>query len=240
MYLITLVVKPENLLSPNSGFLSILGPETAVVRLFGASGGLPVFGNGRWWTVLSASFLHGGLIHIYFNLSNLRPLIGQVEELLGLGRTILIYTISSVTGFALTSCVRLLTVLYVPSIVDSPFAALAGANISVGASAALCGLVGAMLAYGQRAGHFQLKRFARNAMIAVMIMGFVLPFVDNWAHFGGFLGGWAAARLLRPLEDESPTYLLGGVICLVLMAASIIVSIVHGLPIYHQWLAQQQ
>lgn len=236
IYLITVVLKPDNVLSPQNGILSMLGPDSLVLFLFGDSGMVPVYGYGRWWTVLSASFLHGGLIHIYFNLSNLRPLVGQVEELLGLGRTILIYTISSVAGFTLTSTVRLVTASFFP---DAPHF-IAGADISVGASAAICGLVGALLAYGQRAGQVQLQSFARNAMIAVLIMGFILPYIDNWAHIGGFFGGWAATRLLRPLEDENSTHLLGGVICLVLMAASIIVSIVHGLPIYHQWLAQQQ
>ncbi len=235
MYLITVLLQPEGILSPKGGILSLFGPDSLALFLFGSSGAVPVFGYGRWWTVLSAGFLHGGLIHIYFNLSGLRPLVAEVENVLGIGRTILIYTIATVAGFALTSCVRLLTLTYFPGAPRF----LAGADLSVGASAAICGLVGALLAYGQRTGQFHLQRYARNSMIAVLIMGFLLPYIDNWAHIGGFVGGWAATRLLRPLEDESPLHLLGGLICLVLMVASIVLSIVYGLPIYHQELAQR-
>jgi rhomboid protease GluP len=236
IYLITVLLKPDGLLSPKSGFLSMLGPDPLVLFLFGDSGAVPIFGYGRWWTVLSAGFLHGGIIHIYFNLSGLRPLVAEVENVLGLGRTILIYTIATVSGFATTSLVRLFTATQLPGIPRF----LAGADISVGASAAICGLVGALLAYGQRSGQFQMQRYARNSMIAVLIMGFLLPYIDNWAHLGGFAGGWLATRLMRPLENESPLHLLGGLICLVLMAASLVASILHGLPLYHQFLAQQQ
>lgn len=235
MFLISVVLKPDGALSGQGGILSLLGPDNAVLFLFGSSGAVPVFGFGRWWTVLSAAFLHGGLLHIYFNLSGLRPLIAEVENLLGLGRTILVYTIASVAGFVTTSFMRILTLSFFPGMPRF----LAGAEFTVGASAAICGLVGAMLAYGQRSGQFHLQRFARNAMIASIIMGFLLPYIDNWAHIGGFVGGWAATRLMRPLEDESPLHLLGGLICLVLMVVSIVVSIVHGLPTYHQWLAQR-
>lgn len=235
IYLITVLLKPDGILSPKGGILSMFGPDSLVLFLFGSSGAVPIFGYGRWWTVLSAGFLHGGLIHIYFNLSGLRPLVAEVENVLGIGRTILIYTLATVSGFALTSFVRLLTLNYFPAMPRF----LAGADLSVGASAAICGLVGALLAYGQRTGQFHLQRYARNSMIAVLIMGFLLPYIDNWAHIGGFVGGWAATRLLRPLEDESPLHLLGGLICLVLMVASIVASILHGLPIYHQELAQR-
>lgn len=237
IYLITVLLQPEGILSPKGGILSMFGPDGLVLFLFGSSGKVPVYDLGRWWTVLSAGFLHGGLLHIYFNLSSLRPLAAGVENAIGLGRTILVYTISTISGFALTSTVRLITASdafggVVPRI-------FAGADVSVGASAAICGLVGAMLAYGQRTGQFHLQRNARNSMIAVLIMGFVLPYIDNWAHLGGFAGGWLATRLLRPLEEESPGHLLGGLICLVLMFASVVVSILHGLPYYHQWLAQR-
>lgn len=239
IFLITVLLKPDGIMG-SGGFLSLLAPNTAVLRLFGASGLVPILQDGRWWTVLSAGFLHGGIIHIYFNLSGLRPLIAEVENVLGLGRTIIIYTVASVSGFALTSLVRLLTAIYVPWIDGTFFRFLAGAGLSVGASAAICGLVGALMAYGQRTGQFHMQRYARNSMIAVLIMGVLLPFIDNWAHLGGFAGGYLATRLMRPLEKESPAHLLGGLICLVLMAASLVASIVHGLKLYPQWLAMYQ
>lgn len=241
IFLITVLLKPGGpLASGGGGFLSLLGPNTATLRLFGASGLIPILQDGRWWTVLSAGFLHGGLLHIYFNLSSLRQLIAEVENVLGFGRTIIAYTVATISGFLLTSLVRLLTAMFLPGIDRTFFKFLAGAGLSVGASAAICGMVGALFAYGRRAGHFNMQRYARNSMIAVLIMGFILPFVDNWAHIGGFLGGWGATRLMRPLEDESPMHLLGGLVCLVLMVASVVASILHGLPLYPQWLAMYQ
>ena len=49
-------------------FMSALSPASTVLFVFGASGALPVFGYGRWWTVLSAGWLHAGLLHIAMNM----------------------------------------------------------------------------------------------------------------------------------------------------------------------------
>ena len=62
LYLATLAVNPEAV--GTSGLLSFLSPSVPSVFLFGASGAVPVFGAGRWWTVLSAGWLHGGILHI--------------------------------------------------------------------------------------------------------------------------------------------------------------------------------
>src|SRR5687768_7681626 len=53
---------------------SMLGPGTRTILIFGASGALPVFGYGRWWSVLSAGWLHAGLLHIFFNMMWVRQL----------------------------------------------------------------------------------------------------------------------------------------------------------------------
>ena len=70
------------------------------------SGAVPVFQLGRWWTVLSAGWLHGSLLHIAFNLMWVRQLAPVTAEIYGPGRTILIYMISSVVGFSLSSLGR--------------------------------------------------------------------------------------------------------------------------------------
>ena len=53
--------------------------------LLGASGGIPVFGYGRWWTMLSASWLHGSLLHIIFNMMWVRDLGPVVADMFGPG-----------------------------------------------------------------------------------------------------------------------------------------------------------
>ena len=97
LYLLTLAVDPSGIRM--SGVLSMLQPSTESMFLFGASGAIPVFGYGRWWTVLSASWLHGGLLHILFNMLWVRQLAWPTSQLYGSSRMVLIYLVSGATGF---------------------------------------------------------------------------------------------------------------------------------------------
>ncbi len=219
VYLAQLVVDPSAL--RQGGLLSLFGPSRCVSFLFGASGGLPVFGYDRFWTILSAGWLHGGLLHIGLNLYWLRQLAPQVATLYGPGRSISIDLLGSAAGFATT------TVL---SLVRLPL--VHGSNMTVGASAALCGWLGALLYYGHRTGQRRVSRDMLWGLVAPFILiGFLLPGIDNWAHIGGFAGGYGAARLLDPLRPERTNHV---VMALVLLAASLLAvvwSIVHGLPL---------
>ena len=73
----------------------------------------------------------------------------------------------------------------------------------------------------------------RYVTIFVMI-GLIVPYIDNWAHVGGYVGGWLAARIMDPLTEESPTHMLIGLACLVLFGASIVASVVLGIPFFQQ------
>src|SRR3982750_1689960 len=99
--LIITVVTGGNLLA---GSLSpLLGPEQSASVALGASGALPVFYYGRWWTLLSAGWLHAGALHILFNIMWVRQLGPAVADMYGGARMIIIYTIASVCGFLLSS-----------------------------------------------------------------------------------------------------------------------------------------
>src|SRR5258706_8313898 len=74
-----------------NGLLSLLSPTPEVMFLFGASGAAPVFRYGRWWTVLSAGWLHFGLLHIFMNMYWIRQMGPAITELFGPARTIIIY-----------------------------------------------------------------------------------------------------------------------------------------------------
>src|SRR5213592_2285300 len=76
------------------GLLSMLSPSIQSLFLFGASGAVPVFRFGRWWTVLSAAWLHGGVLHIAFNMMWVRDLAPPTARFYGPGRTVIIYTVS--------------------------------------------------------------------------------------------------------------------------------------------------
>lgn len=217
LYLITLLSDPGAI--GRGGFLSLLAPGQRPLFLFGASGALPVFGFGRWWTVLSAAWLHGGLLHIVMNMMWLRQLMPVVAEFYGVGRLVIIYTVAGITGFAATSVMGLFPFL----------GPLAGAQLTIGASAPMFGLFGALIVYSRRAGAQAIGQQVWRWVIIFVVIGLLVPFIDNWAHLGGFAGGYLASRILDPLEDENATHFIGAFVCLGLSALAILVSVLQGL-----------
>lgn len=216
LYLLALLIDPAGI--QMRGVLSLLSPSSQSLFLLGASGAVPVVGFGRWWTVLSAAWLHGGLLHIAFNMLWLRTLLPAMVEAFGPGRTVMIYTAAAAAGFTGSS----LAGAYLPFLPSF----LRGAYLTIGASAPLFGLLGALVWYGHRVGHSVVGRQALQWALMLGIMGFLIPGVDTWAHLGGFAGGVLAATLTRPLEGERPRHLLGGLLCLLATAAAVLASVV--------------
>ena len=101
MTLLVTVLLGGNILG--GGGLGILAPADIVALAFGASGALPVFGNGMWWTMLSAGWLHGSALHILFNMMWVRQLGPVVADIYGAARMVIIYTIAGVVGFLVSS-----------------------------------------------------------------------------------------------------------------------------------------
>ena len=118
-----------------TGLFSFLSPSMRALFMFGASGAVPVFGYDRWWTVLSAAWLHGGLLHIIFNMMWIRQLAPATAELYGPGRMMIIYTVAAISGFGLST----LAGAFLGSV---PFSFLQGARFTIGASAAPLRLAG--------------------------------------------------------------------------------------------------
>ena len=177
-YLLTLLLAPiqfGNLHNP----LNFLSPGNQALLVVGASGSMPIFHLHRWWTLISASFLHGSLLHLLFNMVALNHLGRMTAEIFGLHRFLIIYLISGAVGFYISS--------------------LAGIMLTIGASASLCGLIGALLFYGKNRGgefgHLVIQQ-VRGWIIGLVIIGLVLPSINNWGHGGGLLGGLALAALL--------------------------------------------
>lgn len=215
LYATSLLLDPAGI--QRRGVLSLLSPSGKSLFLLGAAGAVPVVGFGRWWTVLSAAWLHGGLLHIAFNMLWLRSLLPAMVEAFGPGRTVMIYTTSAAAGFSASSLVGAF-LPFLPSF-------LRGAHLTIGASAPLFGLLGALVWYGHRVGHSLVGRQALQWAVMLGVMGFLIPGVDTWAHLGGFAGGVAAASLTRPLTPEQPRHLLGGLACLLATAAAILASL---------------
>jgi rhomboid protease GluP len=169
-------------ISMGGGFMGFLAPSSQALYRLGMGGLVPLL-QGRWWTVITANYLHGDILHILFNMLWLRQIGHLVEELFGASRFWIIYTLSGLLG-------SLLTILL-------------GTTYFIGASGAIFGLFGALIFYGRSRGGVFGSNIFRQMLIWAGIgffLSFVFPLVDIWGHVGGFIGGLAAAFLLNYQE----------------------------------------
>ncbi len=224
LYIVSLLLS-GSAMRMSGGLFGFLAPDSGVLFLLGASGGVPVFGYGRWWTVLSAGWLHGSLLHIIFNMMWVRDLGPAVADMFGPGRMVIIYTVAGVSGFLLSSA----AFVFLPQL---PF--LSGAGFTVGASASVFGFLGALVYYGRRTGSSLTRSEALRYALILGFFGFVMRGVDNFAHAGGYFGGYLAARYLDPLKPERVDHVVMALICLGATLAAIAASFVTALPMLIQ------
>jgi rhomboid protease GluP len=191
-YLAALLLDLPGALRPR-GVLGLLSPSPAALDVLGMTGAY-AWARGRWWTLVTAIYLHGGLLHILFNLLWVRQLAPAVEELFGRARLVVIFTAGGILGFAVSN--------------------LAGIAFSVGASGGIFGLLGALVFFGRsRGGTFGLaimRQYGHWALL-LFVLGFLMPGVDNLAHAGGFAGGFLAAAALG-YRDRRPERTLDALI----------------------------
>ena len=227
VYALTLVATLVIFREPvnTGGLFSFGSPSRAAVFLFGGSGALPVFGFHRWWTLLSASWLHFGLPHIFLNMMAARQLAPAVADLFGPGRMVILYVVAGIAGFALSSTAG----AYIPPIpILPPLIVIQGGAFTAGASASISGLIGAILAYGHRSGSGLARSYAMSNVTMLLIMGFLIPGIDNFAHLGGFGGGYVMARFLDPLRPERIDHMAIAVGLLAASILSMVASVIHG------------
>jgi len=174
LYLVTALA------SMRAGAGGLMSVDGRTLLKFGASFPPFIFGQGQWWRLLTAGFLHGGLMHILFNSWALMDVGSHAEQIYGTPRMSAIYLLSTMGGFGAS--------------------AVFTGSLSVGASAGLLGLIGAMIAYGMVNHGLEasmVKQFYVRWLIYILLMG-LLPFfhIDNAAHIGGlatgFVVGWLA------------------------------------------------
>lgn len=223
LYALTLigtVALGDSVVSPGN-MMNFLAPSTVVTLAFGASGAEPIFRFGMWWSVLSAGWLHGSALHILFNMLWVRQLGPATADVYGAGRMVIIYTLSSITGFALSTALYMLPI-------HVPF--FGGAGLTVGASAPIFGLLGALVYYGRRTGASHIGQAGLQYALIAGVMGFILPGVDNSAHLGGFIGGYLASMILDPLKSERIDHLAIAVGCLVVTLLAVIWSVITAFP----------
>lgn len=165
----------------------------------------------QWWRLITAGFLHLGLMHIAMNSWSLFILVTEAEEFYGPSRVVFTYIVSTFTGFLLSS-------IWSPN------------NLSAGASAACFGYFGLMLAMSTRRRSDPLAQAVRSHYGQWLLFGLVLsilPGVDLAAHVGGFAGGFLTGLLAGlPGLPNSPREL----------AWKILAGIAIAVAVYAFWL----
>jgi len=179
LYAAALLLQPEALLS-GRGLLSFLSPGNRALYQLGMTGGA-AWSLGWWWTILTANYLHGGLLHIFFNMMWVRNLAPVSTEVYGPARTFVVFNLSGAAGF------------YVSNVMSGV--------PTIGASGGIFGLLAALIVYGRRRGSSMMSSQLWQWAIILGVFGFIMPGINNWAHAGGFAGGWIAGQLMG-LSDE--------------------------------------
>lgn len=195
------------LIAPPVGLLS---PSQYSMLLLGATGTIPIDNYGNYWSLLTANYLHGGIIHLVFNLMALRQIAPLAINEYGAARMITIYTIGGVFGFLVSY--------------------LAGVPVTIGASAAVCSLVGSLLYYGKsRGGAYGSAIYSELSgwVISIFIFGLVFPGINNWGHGGGLVGGMLLGMILGYTEKRRETFISRAmaVLCIAVTLLSLVLAL---------------
>lgn len=208
MFLISVILIPSQIGFNFSPF-SFLSPSSQSLFVLGSTGSIPLFQYDRWWTLITANFLHGSALHLVFNMLAVRQLAPLVIEEFGAYRAISIYILGGIGGFAIS--------------------AFAGVQLTIGASAALCSLIGALLYYGKsRGGVYGQAIFSQIGgwALGIAMFGFLVPGINNWGHGGGIVSGILLAFLFGYKEKikENISHKIIAMICVVVTAMALIWS----------------
>lgn len=168
---------------------SFLSPSSETLFQLGATGTIPIARFHRWWSLISAGYLHGGILHIFFNMMVLYQIAPFIVQEYGTNRMLIIYTLGSITGFYVSY--------------------LAGVQFTIGASAGLFAMIGAILYYAKSRGGAYGQMIVKSIggwVIGLFIFGFIFPGINNWAHGGGLAGGIALAFWLGYEEKKKEAW----------------------------------
>jgi rhomboid protease GluP len=192
MYVLSLAIDPGALLKFR-GMLDLFAPSGEALFRLGMTGGYAI-ALGQWWTLCTAVFLHGSVLHILFNMLIMRRYLPMVTDLFGNVRAFVIYMAAGIAGYVVSN-------------------ALGGVN-TIGASGAVFGLLGALVCYGRRTGQTHIAGQIWMSALMMFVMSFLMGgHVNNWAHAGGFGGGYLAAQLMptsNRREGPGLLFLAGG------------------------------
>jgi rhomboid protease GluP len=158
-------------------------------------------------------FLHGGVLHIAMNTWVLMDVGPQVEEVYGSARYLFLYVATGIASLAASTVWNLF--------------AYRGYGIGIGASGALMGLIGLMLAITTRRGGAYMRMVRGQLLrwvVYILVLGIVVGGIDNSAHIGGLAAGFLLGRVMADREPMNSTerqraYALGWLTALVVVAS---------------------
>ena len=158
--------------------------------------------QGQVWRLITYAFLHAGIIHLLCNMYSLYIVGRQVEAKFGKVRFIMIYVISAVCGGLLSAGLT--------------------NYVSVGASGAIFGILGAIVYFGMRFRLYLKDSLITQILPVILInlgIGFAISGIDNACHIGGLIGGFLAAMALGIPDDEDKNDTINGTIMLLIYVA---------------------
>ena len=174
-----------------------------------------VFDHHQWWRLITAGFLHYGILHLAMNSWSLWILVTETEHFYGTGRLAVAYVFSTITGFALAAWL-------------SPHATV------VGASCAAFGLIGTMLAIGLRHRADPLAQAVRSQYGTWLVYGIAMSFIGRISlsgHVGGFLGGLAVGLIAGlpglPGSPRETFWKIGGIAAVALVVLAWFEALTH-------------
>lgn len=202
-------------------------PQSADLFAWGANSAWAVVRDGEYWRLLTATFLHGGLLHLAMNMLGLWGAGQLLNRLYGNGQFLLIYLLSALAG----------------SVASLHFGAQVA--VSVGASGAVFGVLGALLVAVRR-NRAQLPKAMTKQIVTgqgfflvyALVNGFTRQGIDNAAHVGGLLAGgalaWALATVVSQLDVRARRLRALGAGVAVAMAAAAVVGTTPGPRVDHR------
>ena len=178
------------------------GSEDAVTLLLFGANFRGLVQAGEVWSLVTSMFLHIGLIHLVVNMYSLLIIGKQLESFLGKWKFLIVYLGSGILGSLLSVVVH--------------------SSISAGASGAIFGLLGSLLYFGY---HYRLylgtvlKTQVIPIIIINLLIGFMVPGIDNFAHIGGLVGGYLLTMILGVPGKTKKSDRINGSIVLILLVA---------------------
>jgi membrane associated rhomboid family serine protease len=186
LFVVNLLLFVVSVLATNKGSetLNLFGNTSSLITFqLGARQSFYILYFHEWWRMILAMFLHANLLHFGMNSMGLLDLGPRVEATYGSARFLFLYILTGFFGS-------------VTGVIWNVYAS-GGLGTGVGASGALCGLIGILLGatLGQQGRQARETRAQMTRMILYLVALGLLRFVDNAAHFGGLISGIICGKL---------------------------------------------